>query len=148
MLLTLLNFASLFSAALVSGALFGLWLLMKPGGLDARSYVILQQQGIRALNKVMPVLGATSIILTIAFAILEHNDRVRCWFLAGSAAFYLASGVITRFCNQPINSTIMAWKMDQIPSDWTSLRDLWWQWHRVRVATAFVALCLRIAATL
>ncbi len=41
---------------------------MSPAGLDAATYVIAQQNGIRGLNHIMPLLGATTILLTLAAA--------------------------------------------------------------------------------
>ena len=51
------EFANLLVAALVAGAMFGVWLSFNPAGLDATSYVALQQQAIRTLNTTMPALG-------------------------------------------------------------------------------------------
>jgi Domain of unknown function (DUF1772) len=60
----------------------------------------------------------------------------------------VASGLTTRFLNQPINAMVMTWRNDSPPADWTRLRDAWWRWHLVRLATGLVGLSLLIAATL
>src|SRR6266567_1724477 len=55
---TMIDFADMLLAALVVGAMFGVWLFFNPAGLAANIYVTMHQQGVRTLNKPMPVLGA------------------------------------------------------------------------------------------
>jgi hypothetical protein len=61
-----IDFANVLFAALSVGAMFGVWLVFNPAGLEANFYVALHQQSIRKLNKAMPALGAATILLTIA----------------------------------------------------------------------------------
>ena len=144
----MIDFANLLLAALVVGALFGAWLFLNPKGLNANSYVTLQQQAIRTMNTVMPALGAATILVTISAAILRRADHTRLWLLLAAAVFFAATGLITRFRNQPINAIVMTWRGDLPPSNWTTLRDTWWWWHRIRLATGLAGLSLLIAATL
>ncbi len=143
----LIEFANLLLAALVVGALFGAWLFLNPEGLDANSYVTLQQQGIRTMNRIMPALGAATILVTITAAILGRGDHTRLWLLIAAALGFAASGLITRLRSQPINMIVMTWG-DLLPSDWTTLRDTWWRWHGIRLATGLAGLSLLIAATI
>ena len=144
----IIDFANLLLAALVVGAMFGVWLLLNPRGLDASSYVTLQQQGIRTMNRVMPALGAATILATITAAVLGRDDRARLCVLVGAVVCFVAIGLITRFLNQPINAIVMTWRTDLLPSNWTELRDEWWRWHLIRLTTGLVGLSLLIAATL
>jgi uncharacterized membrane protein len=144
----MIDFTNLLLAALVVGAMFGVWLVFNPAGLDAGFHVALHQQGIRALNKTMPVLGAATILLTIAAAALARANIMRFWLLIAAVVCFVASGLITRFLNQPINAIVMTWSASSPPSNWTRLRDKWWRWHLVRLATGLVGLSLLIAATL
>jgi uncharacterized membrane protein len=144
----MIDFANLLLAALVVGALFGVWLFLNPAGLDANSYVTLQQQAIRTMNRVMPALGAATILVTVTAAVLGRDDRARLWFLVAAVVCFVTIGLITRFLNQPINAIVMTWCGDSAPSNWTQLRDEWWRWHLVRLATGLVGLSLLIAATL
>ena len=51
MLSTMIDFTNVLLAALLVGAMFGVWLFLNPaGGSDAVLYVALQQQGIRGLD--------------------------------------------------------------------------------------------------
>jgi uncharacterized membrane protein len=148
MFVVIIDFADLLLAALVVGALFGAWLLLNPKGLDANSYVTLQQQAIRTMNSVMPALGAATILVTITAAMLGRDDRARLWVLVTAAVSFVTMGLITRFLNQPINAIVMTWRGDLLPSNWTGLRDEWWRWHRIRLAIGLVRLSLLIIATL
>jgi uncharacterized membrane protein len=144
----MVDFANLLLAALVVGALFGVRLFLNPAGLDADSYVVLQQQAIRTMNRVMPALGAVTILVTLTAAVLGRGDRMRLCLLIAAAVCFVAIGLTTRFLNQPINAVVMAWRRDVPPSEWTQLRDEWWRWHLVRLTTGLLGLSLLIAATL
>lgn len=144
----MLAFANLLLAALLVGALFGVWLIFKPAGLDAGAYTALHQHGVHALNVIMPVLGAITALLTIVAAALARHDPTRLALLAGAAAGFVIAGLVTRFLNQPINAVMMASSVAAPPPDWMALRDAWWRWHNVRVVTGIAGLCLLIVASL
>ena len=145
---TIIDFADLLLAALVVGAMFGVWLFFNPAGLAANIYVTMHQQGIRTLNKPMPVLGAVTILLTIAAAVLGWNNSVRAGLLIGATLCFVAVALITRFLNQPINSLVAAWCIDSPPTNWTGLRDRWWRGHLIRLVTGVAGLSLVISAML
>lgn len=144
----MIDFANLLLAALVVGAVFGVWLVFNPAGLDAGFYIALHQQGIRALNKRMPALRAATTLLTIAAAALARVNVTRFRLLTAAVVCFVATGLITRFLNQPINAIVMTWSASSPPSNWTGLRDKWWRWHLIRMATGIIGLSLLIAATL
>lgn len=145
---TMIDFADVLLAALVVGAMFGIWLLFNPAGLAAGAYITLQQQGIRRLNRVMPMLGAATILLTILAAVLGRHHSTRFGLLVGTVVCFVASGLITRFLNQPINAIVTTWHPDAPPANWTSVRDEWWRWHLVRLLAGLSGLAMLIAATL
>jgi uncharacterized membrane protein len=133
-------------AALVVGTGFGVWLGYDPRDLTAAVYVAQQQHAIRALNVTMPVLGAITIVLTIATAVLARGQRVELTLLLAAAACLIAALLITRFCNQPINAIVRTWSPEAPPSNWMQLRDTWWQWHVLRTFVALAGLSCLIAA--
>ncbi len=145
---TMIDFANVLFAALVVGSMFGVWLVFNPAGLEASFYIALHQQGIRALNKRMPALGATTILLTIAAAALGRVNSTRFRLLIAAVVCFVATGLITRFLNQPINAIVMTWSASSPPPNWTGLRDKWWRWHVVRLVAGLGGLSLLIAATL
>ena len=144
----MIDFANLLLAALVVGAMFGVWLFFNPAGLAANIYITMHQQGVRTLNKPMPMLGAATILLTIAAAVLGRNNGARAGLLVGATLCFVAVALITRFLNQPINAIVMTWRSDSAPANWTALRDEWWRWHLIRLAVGLVGLSLLIAAAL
>jgi uncharacterized membrane protein len=144
----MIDFTNVLLAALVVGAMFGVWLFLNPAGLDAGLYVALQQQGIRGGDKVMPALGAATILVTIIAAVLGRGDRTRLGLLMAAVVCFAVAGVTTRFLNQPINRIVMTWSSDAPPVNWAGLRDEWWRWHLVRLFAGLGGLSLLIAATL
>ena len=144
----IIDFANLLLTALVVGALFGVWLFLNPKGLDANSYITLQQQAVRKMNTVMPALGAATILVTITAAVFGRGDRARLCLLLAAVVCFVAIGLITRFLNQPINAIVMTWQAELPPSNWTALRDEWWRWHLIRLAVGLVGLSLLIVAAL
>ncbi|MEO8372692.1 MAG: DUF1772 domain-containing protein [Candidatus Solibacter sp.] len=148
MFLTIVDFADVLLAALLVGAMFGIWLIFNPAGLAASVYITLQQQGIRTLNKAMPTLGAVTILLTTLAAVLWRNDGTRLYLLVGSVVCFLAGGLITRFLNQPINAIVITWHPDMPPANWMRVRDEWWSWHLLRLFAGLGGLSLLIVAML
>jgi uncharacterized membrane protein len=148
MFATAVDFANLLLAGLVVGAMFGVWLSFNPAGLDASSYVTLQQQGIRTLNATMPALGGATVLLTLLAAAISRDDRIRLTLLFAAVGCFIAAALVTRFLNQPINAIVVAWSAAEPPADWTRFRDAWWRWHVLRTFIGIGGLCLVIAASL
>ena len=148
MLTAMVDFTNVLLAALMVGALFGVWLVFNPAGLDASRYVELQQQGIRALHPALPALGIATMLVTVVAAVIGRDDRTRLGLLVAAVVCFVAVGVIARFLNQPINGVIKTWTSDAPPADWTRLRDEWWRWHLVRLVSGLAGLSLLVAATL
>ena len=57
MFAAIIDFANLLFAALLVGAMFAVWLVFNPAGLNAGTYVALHQQGVRTLHPALPILG-------------------------------------------------------------------------------------------
>ena len=148
MLPVIIDFTNVLLAALLVGAMFGVWLFLNPRDSDAVLYVALQQQGIRGLDTTMPALGAATILMTIIAAVLGRGDSTRLGLLIAATACLIAAGLITRFLNQPINAIVMTWHRDAPPANWMHLRDEWWRWHLLRLTAGLGGLSLLIVATL
>lgn len=148
MVTTAVEFAALLLAALLVGSIFGAWLIFDPAGVDGPTYVAQQQLAIRRLNTALPVLGGVTILLTIAAALLARGDRTQLTLFAAAAFCFVVSGLITRFLNQPINAIMITWSPATPPANWMALRDDWWRWHGLRLATAMLGLGASIAAAL
>jgi hypothetical protein len=142
MTLSFVRFANIVFAALVAGGMFVIWAGYDPAGYSPATYVEQQQNAIRGLNVLMPVLGAVAIVLTLLAAFLQRKDSKAVVLLCVGAAFLILSGLLTRFGNQPINDIVMAWEIARPPANWTELRDQWWGYHRLRTVCGLIALVL------
>jgi uncharacterized membrane protein len=148
MLPLILEFTGLFVASLLVGAMFCVWLFLNPAHLDASHYVILQQQGIRTLHPALPRLGAVAIALTLPSAFLARHNTPRMSLLIAAVIFFIISGAITGAVNMPINRNVIQWSNSAPPDNWTSMRDRWWHWHKLRAASGILGLALLLIATL
>ncbi|MEO8661130.1 MAG: DUF1772 domain-containing protein [Bryobacteraceae bacterium] len=144
----MIDFTNVLLAALLVGAMFGVWLVFNPSGLDARVYLAIQQQGIRTLHPVLPALGAATTLVTVIAAVLGRDDRTRFELLIAAVVCFVVAGLITRFLNMPINAVVKTWNIDALPGNWTNLRDEWWRWHFIRLAAGLGGLSVLLVATL
>lgn len=141
-MLATVRFANIMFAALVAGGTFVIWAGYDPAALSPSTYVEQQQNAIRGLNVLMPVLGGITILLTVIAAFLQRKDRKAFVLLMVAAIFLAISAMVTRFGNQPINAIVMTWDIARPPANWTELRDQWWGFHRLRTITGLAALAL------
>jgi len=133
MLPFILDVTNLLLAAFLVGAMVNATMVLNPARLDAAHYIIVQQQGIRTLNAVLPKLGALTIAVTVAAAVLARENKTRMALLIATALCFVVSGLITRLANQPINAVVMGWDSGAPPQQWTELRDVWWRWNGLRL---------------
>jgi uncharacterized membrane protein len=148
MLSLVIDFTSLLFSALLVGAMFCVWLLLNPAHLDYPRYVVLHQQGIRTLDPALPLLGALTIMVTLAAAFLARQNTPRMGLLIAAALFFIIAGVITRAGNMPINASVLRWTTSAPPDNWMLLRNTWRRWHCLRTISGTVGLALLIVATL
>jgi len=144
MTLHMVRFVNTFMAALVMGIVFGVWAGFNPHNLSAVVYVEQQQNSIRNLNVLMPVLGLITIIITLLAAFLQRAQKRIMLSLVIAAFFFIATGLITRFGNQVINSEMITWNSLNPPADWQTIRDRWWQLHCYRTMTALIGMLVLI----
>lgn len=138
----IIRFLNIIMAGLIAGTLLGIWLGYNPKNLSAATYIEQQQNVIKALNILMPLLGLITIILTVISAILQKDNKPVLIRLLIAAALLIISALVTRFGNQPINSIVMSWNREGPPGNWAELRNKWWSFHIIRAMTASLAFCL------
>jgi uncharacterized membrane protein len=105
-----------------------------------------QQNAIRSLNVLLPVLGLVCIALTAALAVLTKGDKRSRWLLILAVLCLVSAGLITRFANQPINAVVITWSAQAPASNWAELRDTWWHWHTLRTISAVAGFALALFA--
>jgi len=143
-----LRFVILLLMSLVVGTMFGVWIGFDPSGVSAATYVEQQQHTIRALNTLMPALGAACIALAAALAVRTRSNTGSRYLLIAAIACLVVAGLVTRFANQPINAQVMTWSAVAPPANWMELRDMWWHWHILRTVAGIAALSLTLLAVL
>ena len=144
----IIRFVLLMLLALLVGTMFGIWVGFNPSGLSASAYIEQQQNAIRALNTLLPAMGAVCIVLTVALAAISKGDRRSRDLLIAAAALMVVAALVTRFHNQPINAVVMTWHAQSPAANWAALRDQWWHWHIVRSLAGLAALALTVLAVL
>jgi uncharacterized membrane protein len=140
------GFVNILLVALVAGSVFGIWLGYNPVNLSFGAYLEQQQEVIRALNVIMPILGAIGILFTIVSTTLARAEKKILYILIGAILCLIIAGLVTRFGNQPINAIVMTWNLQTLPSNWTELRDEWWMYHIFRTLASVAGLCLILIA--
>jgi len=148
MISAMIDFVDVLLAALLVGAMFGVWLMLNPARNAAALYVTLHQQGIRTLNTALPAFGAANVVLSIAAAVLARGDSARFRLLVATTVCFMAAGLITRFRNQQINATVRTWKSDAPPANWSDVSDRWLRWHVIRLVVGLGGFALLVAAVL
>jgi len=141
---SIIIFFNLILAALLAGTMFGIWIGYNPIDLSASAYVEHQQNMVRQLNVLMPLLGLLTILITLISAFIQKQSRIFFISLLIAATLLVVSGLITRFGNQPINDKVMTWAINSPPGNWIELRDKWWSLHIIRTIIALFALSIII----
>ena len=143
-----IRFVLLVLLALLVGTMFGIWVGFNPASLSASAYVEQQQNAIRALNVLLPAMGAFCVLLTLVLAFMAGGNPRSRYLLLAVAALLVVAGLVTRFGNQPINAIVSTWNAQAPPANWTQLRDEWWHWHVVRSIAGVAAFALLVLSVL
>jgi hypothetical protein len=128
----IVRIVALITGGLVAGSMFGIWRGYNPSALSATASVEQHQQAIRGLNVLLPILGAVTIVLTMAIAVHVRQKRLALLTFVVAALLFTVSGIVTRVHNQPINSIVMHWDAHTPPPEWLGMRETWWHWHVIR----------------
>ncbi len=143
-----IRFVLLLLLSLLVGTMFGILAGYNPSALSAAAYVEQQQNAIRSLNLLLPLMGAVCILLTVWLAVRSRGEpRVRA-LLVAAAVCLLVAALVTRFGNQPINAEVITWSAQSPPPNWTDLRDRWWSWHMVRTFAGILGLGFTLLSVL
>jgi uncharacterized membrane protein len=141
-------FIDIIIVGLIAGLLVGIWLGYNPMSFSASTYLEQQQRAIKSLNTIMPLLGLTTIILTLISAFLQKRNRPAFITFLFAAILLIASGIVTKFGNQPINAIVMTWNSTNMPGDWPELRDKWWSYHIMRSVMTLISFCLIVGTAI
>ncbi|MFI2437045.1 anthrone oxygenase family protein [Streptomyces sp. NPDC018693] len=93
-------------------------------------------------SPVMQTAMVTSMLSSLVLAVVTRG-RERL-LAAGAALLVLASFLITRFGNVPINARIKKWAVSTPPADHVEILERWDMFNRLRTLTAVAALVLLV----
>lgn len=144
----IIRFVLLVALGLLVGTMFGIWVGFNPANLSSAAYVEQQQNAIRALNTLLPAMGAVCILCAAALAFLSKNDSRSRYLLVAAALLLVVAGLVTRLGSQPINAVVMTWSVQAPAANWAQLRDDWWHWHVVRSIAGIAAFAIAVLAVL
>ncbi|WP_051194043.1 DUF1772 domain-containing protein [Nocardia jiangxiensis] len=100
----------------------------------------------RVNGPVMQSLMGLAVLSTLLLAVRSaHRQR---WISASASALVIASFVVTRWGNVPINQQIKRWRVDALPADYTEILRHWELFHFTRTGCALVAFALVITAVI
>ncbi|MEO8764036.1 MAG: DUF1772 domain-containing protein [Ginsengibacter sp.] len=138
----ILRFLHVVISGLLAGILLAISLGYNPKNLSATTYIEQQQNAIRALNTLMPLIGLVTIILTLVSASMQKDNKAVFAILLIAAILLVTGALVTRLGNQPINKIVMTWNAADPPNNWPELRDKWWSLHMIRTTTSLIAFLL------
>jgi uncharacterized membrane protein len=92
---------------------------------------------------VMQTTMALAMISSLVLAILTR--RTPRLLAAGASALALASFLVTRFGNVPINGQMKVWAVTSPPADYAAILRRWEMFNNVRTAAGIVAFLLLLA---
>ncbi|MBZ0164650.1 MAG: DUF1772 domain-containing protein [Notoacmeibacter sp.] len=143
---TLVQFAAIVLISLVAGSTFGVWRGYNPMSFSPVTYLEVHQGTVRGLNVLLPAMAAASLVLVVALAFMSRDRAPVLMMYLAAIVGIVAGGAVTRLANQPINADIMTWTRETMPSNWTEIRDTWWQWHVIRTFISVATASILIAA--
>lgn len=112
--------------------------------LSAASFIEFRQM----IDKVMRVnysyvIYATLILQTILILMSLKGYSKPCFFLlTASFLLLLADVIITLKVSLPINDTINSWSVDNLPKNWTDIREQWFSVFKMRQICSVTGYCL------
>jgi hypothetical protein len=136
------RFASIMSSAVtMSAALAHLMELPAKMKYEPSLYVRLHRTLYPTFGRAAGPAEACAVATTAALAWLDRTPRRRASRLTLAAAGCLAAahGVFWSVV-QPVNVEMMEWRLDAIPTNWTTQRDRWEYGHAVRAGLVTAAL--------
>lgn len=133
------------ASAIVAGVFFAVAISVLPAlsVMPMGQYMETHRLLGKGYHPTMPRLVTAAILSEVLLAVLAPSPATRGCYVAASA-FLLGVSAVSHRCNVPINREIAS--MGGEPPDGWDPRPRWRNWHRLRLAFAFVVLSLNVAA--
>jgi len=98
-----------------------------------------------ALN--MQLLMAAAIVASLWFGITVRQQKVPFVFATIAILLTIATLMITRFGNVPINMEVKTWLPTAPPANWLAIMKTWDSYHSARTATAIASFLFVLIAS-
>jgi hypothetical protein len=145
-LLAVVRVALLLAAGLLSGAVFGAWLVERAIRGNGSFYTELKQLEIAALTVPLPLLGAATGGLGLIYLFLIRKDRLAAGLTAAGVLCFVVGFAVTVWVHFPINAQIMGWSAGAPPADWARVAAEWGRAHVVRTLLSVLGFGLLLAS--
>ncbi|MBS1689802.1 MAG: DUF1772 domain-containing protein, partial [Bacteroidetes bacterium] len=135
---TICKFVALLATGLLSGAFMYGFLNVVPTFYEVplNVHLIYRVQLMRHNGITMQTLMGLSFITPIWYAVLCKGSRAAKSFAILAACMALATFLITRFGNVPINQVIKTWLPSNHPANWEAVLQRWDTFNFIRTLTA------------
>jgi hypothetical protein len=146
---TVLSSVVLVLTGWLAGAETASFALVQPvvARLDTTPQIRVQQDLLRTIGRVMPVLLPLTSVLIVVTMVLAPTTATRVpWIIAGVAAAVLIA--FTLGVNVPINRRTLTWDADHPPDDWRADRRRWHAYQGIRAILLTVWFLCAVTATL
>ena len=148
-LTTILDFATVFFAGLLAGALFvidyGVGHAVATV-VDEQAHILVRQALILRLRVLVPAIFVPTILLGVTITVLDGVDPGFAFRLAGLLVV-LTSFLLTLVGTAPINATILDWQPSAPPKNWRTVVGRWGRLDKARTLAAVAAFALFLTAT-
>lgn len=146
---TVCKFVALFATGLLSGAFMYGFLNLVPTFYEVpiNVHLVYRVQLMRHNGITMQTLMALSFLIPIWYAILYRDYLGPRNFAILSSSLALATFLITRFGNVPINQVMKTWSPSNPPADWQAILHRWDTFNLIRTLTAIACFISFIIST-
>jgi len=120
------------AAGLLSGAIFGAWLVEHTFREGSAFYTELKQLEISALTLPLSSLGAGTVALGLIHLFLIRGNHLAAGLTLAGVLCFVVGFAVTVWVHFPINAQIMGWSAEAPPEQWAQLAARWGRAHDFR----------------
>ena len=146
--LAVVHFALLLAAGLLSGAIFGVWLMEHSFGGGGSFYTEMKQLQISAFTVPISSLGAGTVVLGLVYLFLIRGNRPAAGLALAGVLCFVVGFAITVWGHFPINAQIMRWSAEAPPEEWAQTAADWRRAHDLRTLLGVLGFGLLLASSL
>jgi hypothetical protein len=139
------RYALLLFGGLLSGAIFGVWLMEHSFRGGGSFYTELKQLQISAFTVPTLSLGAGTVALGLMYLFLVRGNRLAAGLTLAGVLCFVVGFAITVWVHFPINAQIMGWSAEAPPEEWAQLAVKWRRAHDLRTLFGVLGFGLLLA---